>query len=162
MSPAKSAASSPPAPARISTITSRSSSGSGSSIAARSSSSIGGQPPPGGRPPLALEVGLHLGVGLARGKHGLRVLERRAQLAPALREGMRRRQPLVTTAELAQLDEIALEIGVGETPLDLGVGILDLYDQRFHEQELRRASRHGAQPNRSSHATVRSRLSIPR
>ena len=54
------------------------------------------------------------------------------QLAPALAEGVRLGQPLVTAAELAQLYAIALQRGVGETPLDLGVGVLDLCDEWFH------------------------------
>ena len=133
-SPAKSAASSPPVPARSSTITSLSSAG----IALDH-----GEPQllldPGkrgsGLRELLLRERAHLGVAVGRELGRLVLLGR--ELAPPARQVRRAREPLVLARHLGVAALVREHGRVAQLGLELGIAALDLCHQRFHPANSR-------------------------
>ena len=138
MSPAQSAASSPPTPWRISTITSLRSAGSVSTSASFSSSSS------------ARAALLELRHELAQVAVAARGLEVVADLAPLLRQLVRPFELLHAAADLRGLAVVVVDGRVAQALLRLAVRALQLVDQLFEAGHLRKGSADGRSGDRRS------------
>ena len=129
-SPAQIAASSPPAPPLISTITFLSSLGSRSTIASRISSSSVSI-----RARATLELGARLGVLAALFEQLLRPFGVRLRQAPGLSQLGGGRQAVVDAADLGEPLAIPDHVGIAHLRLGLAEPRFDLLDQGFDHND---------------------------